>query len=122
MQLPAPPRPVCAYSLPFRELRASACSIASTSAAALWRSVKLDCFSPASGSGGFVGDCEDCHVKFPAPPRPALVYGPQGEFGVDGNIGLGGMEEENGEMGVAAGAYWSASWVGEMEEEYVERM
>jgi hypothetical protein len=61
-------------------------------------------------------------VKFPAPPRPALVYGPQGEFGVDGNIGLGRMEEENGEMGVAAGAYWSASWVGEMEEEYVERM
>lgn len=57
-------------------------------------------------------------MKFPAPPRPDLLYGPQGEVVVAEE---GDMEMELGEMGeamgVALGAYWSGSWVGEMEEE-----
>ncbi len=47
-------------------------------------------------------------MKFPAPPRPDLRYGPQGEREVD--MLVGEVEEEAvEEMGVAAGAYWSGS-------------
>ena len=48
-------------------------------------------------------------MKFPAPPRPDLVYGPHGE----GEVEVG----EDGDTGAAAGAYWLGSLAGDMEEE-----
>lgn len=37
--------------------------------------------------------------------------------GEEEDVGLGGVEDVGELMGVALGAYWSGSWVGETEEE-----
>ena len=59
------------------------------------------CASRSCGGGG-----SDCHWKLPAPPRPVLVYGPQGDDDEDDEaveVKVSGLMSEGSDSGEGEG-------------------